>query len=276
MKRNSYLVIIGAVIGLTGLLLSGCSPDQKMAAGHDSVNEQEETSTYESAAETETYADISDEASENTEEVKDETAKEASLKLKINDIIESEDVSANEDKFEAFYNAVDKGTDDVTEMADIYKDSSLDGTVSIKRSSDADGFIAYKFLSNEDELFSVKNQDEIPGLDAEYIQFKDIDSDGNDEILVAYYTPGTAMYTVCEFYVYSNVGNNWQPIMTYDSNDGNINELLSDNQYSDKDIADVYLEDDGLSISLDEGEKVDGVYYPKGIKLLISTGEDNK
>ncbi len=273
MKKVNRLSVISATIGLTGLLLSGCSPDHGMAAVYGPAEMPEETLTYESSTEADEYTDISEEASENMEEVKDETGKEEDIRLEINDVTESEDVAVNEDKFEAFFDAVDKGADDVTEMADGYKNSNLNGDISIKRNSESDGFIEYKFLSEGNELFSVRNKNEIPGLNAEYIQFKDMDADGNDEILVAYYTQGTAIYTVCEFYVYGKTGDNWQPIMKYDSNAGNVRKLLDDNQYSYKNIADVSLEDRGLYIALDEGEKIDGVYYSKGTKLLISAGE---
>ena len=49
----------------------------------------------------------------------------------------------------------------------------------------------------------------------------------------------------------------------------NISELLRFSDYKRMPVADVSLSQDGLLLGIDDGEKIDGVYYPKGYRVLV-------
>ncbi|RKM57967.1 hypothetical protein D6853_00025 [Butyrivibrio sp. X503] len=185
-----------------------------------------------------------------------------------------DDVAASEDKFKAFFELLDSDSDDATIIADGYGSSNFRDKIKITRISDKNGYVEYAFSNDKVKKFSITNKNEMLGQNAEYIQFKDMNSDGNDEILVSYYTRNTTIYEVSEFYVYSVEGDEFIQIMSYnyhaDSED-NIAKLLNDSDYKRMPIADVSLSENGLLLAIDDGKKVDGVYYPKGYSILINS-----
>lgn len=185
--------------------------------------------------------------------------------------VKETDEYASEDKFDKFFEIKDVKEGDVTSFADGYEDSDLKGKLSIKRVADTEGYVEYHFSDSQKELFNVKNEIENLYINAEYIQFKDINGDGNDEILVSYYTQSTAFFLPLEFYVYGIVDDKWQQLMSYTCEDDerSISKLINSSPYRGRQVSDVYLSDDGLVILTDEGEKIDGVYYPHGYELLV-------
>ena len=183
----------------------------------------------------------------------------------------TDDTAASEEIFDKFFEIKDIKDGDVTYMADGYENSNLKDKLAIKRVAKTEGYVEYHFLDAQKELFSVKNKIEQTGLNAEYIQYKDINSDGNDEILVSYWVRSTAIYFVLEFYVYGIVDDRWQQLMSYSDEDdeGSISKLLNSCPYKGRKVSDVSLSEDGLIIVSDNGTKIGGVYYPDGYKLLV-------
>ena len=184
---------------------------------------------------------------------------------------ESDDILATDDKFSAFFNYKNDKNVDIESFVEGYNESNLAERLYIIRNDSKDGYVEYSFSLENKEIFSVKNEIENSGLEVEYIQISDINEDGSDEILVAYYTRGTSTFSVNEFYVYGLYNNSWIQLMSYiySKNDTNISKLLENSGYKKADIADVCISSQGLIVSVDEGEKIEGVYYPKGYRLFI-------
>ncbi len=278
MKKRLALLMMSL-----GMLLSGCSSGlQDKIPLRESVQNEADKSIVnsEECAETTTDAEVvSDTTDESINEQEcsieasdDEVTKNEDYTYSISEVSQEDDVSSSDDKFEAFLELNGKDTVDATENVDGYRKSNLNGKMKVTKKSIIEGFTKYEFYENGEQCLSVKNENEILWQNLNYIQFKDINDDGNDEILVAFYTQGTASYSVCEFYVYTQIDDKWKKMMSYcaEDSDDNISALLNNSEYSGKTVADVCLTDNGLLLSIDDGEKLDGVYYPKGYKLLIN------
>lgn len=271
-KRVALLMMV------LGVLLSGCTSGlQDKIPSSESVQDGADDSSINSEEYADEIVDDTKEESTNEQEYSveasdDEVTKGEDSMYCISEVSQEEDVSAFDDKFEAFFDLGDKDTVDATEIVDGYSESNLNGKMTVTKKSIKEGFTEYEFSENGEQCLSVKNANEMLWQNMDYIQYQDINDDGKDEILVAFYTQGTSSYSVCEFYVYGQIDDEWKKMMSYcaEDSDDNISALLNDSEYAGKTVVDVCLTDNGLLLSIDDGEKIDGVYYPKGYKILIN------
>ena len=272
------LIIIGIYMMINGSLeMYPTIEQQEKIPSSESVQDGADDSSINSEEYADEIVDDTKEESTNEQEYSveasdDEVTKGEDSTYCISEVSQEEDVSASDDKFEAFFDLGDKDTVDATEIVDGYSESNLNGKMTVTKKSIKEGFTEYEFSENGEQCLSVENANEMLWQNMDYIQYKDINDDGKDEILVAFYTHGTSSYSVCEFYVYGQIDDEWKKMMSYcaEDSDDNISALLNDSEYAGKTVADVCLTDNGLLLSIDDGEKIDGVYYPKGYKLLIN------
>ena len=170
--------------------------------------------------------------------------------------------------------AIDKSvTCDVTSMVYGYDESNYNGKITVTRKPRGDDYTEFIFYEDDKVLFNVNNKELYYGPSIEGIQFHDINGDGKDEILIKYYTWSTALEKwVYEAYIYTENDEGWQILMAYNIEyaNANITKLLNDNGYEEAKIVDIYLEDNGVRLLLEQNfEKIDECWFNDSYEVVI-------
>ncbi|SDB50869.1 hypothetical protein SAMN02910298_02593 [Pseudobutyrivibrio sp. YE44] len=247
---KSKILVMAA---LTMLLINGCSSNIYQAEEPE-ISEADETDNQ-----AENMTKSVDDVNPNTD-------------FLILDAVYCDNVSTTEDKFAPFFDIAYGKTGEVTSFADGYNTSSFEGEITIKRKTEESSHVKYIFYENNKMTFQTQNRNDMAWNGAEYIQFKDINGDGCEEILIAYYTRGTRIYSLIEFYIFEKENDKWKIMLNYDVNDEtNVSKMLKDSGYSSEKLVDVRLEENYIEVSvLDGDEFIDGIYYPRGYQLKIT------
>ncbi len=188
----------------------------------------------------------------------------------------SSDVTISEERFREYYNLEDIFTEnmqneDVTNMIKNDLNSSFLKDIQVVRNVEVRGYEEFIFYIKNNEIFKIKNKEEIYWAKADYFQAKDIDNDGKEEILVAFCTHNNTYFVVTEFYVFGEIDGSWKRLLSYDFSDDDycITKLLNETGYEDMQVGDVIIGDNGLEVSLVDGEMIGDVFYPKGYIVTI-------
>lgn len=157
-------------------------------------------------------------------------------------------------------------TGEITDYVDGFKGSSWDGKLKLYKIHD-DNYNVNFLFEIDGEYVGYDCREESNNAAIDYLQVKDINGDGQEEILVVTYTISTATYVAYEISVWSFNGSEFVEVINIDSID---NILESNEELSGATITYAGLSDKGLKLIADKGEKVNGVYYPDEYELTIN------
>lgn len=176
--------------------------------------------------------------------------------------------------------AIGDVTMDINESVDGLKGSSLDGHMLVYRTynDSLEPVILFELDGKNVGTINMKSYD----FDTfNYIQFKDIDGDDMEEILIVTYTYSTGQIIAVDFSVLKYAPNqnaadgaSYGISINYNANEdfqyGNGYYLIeSDEELAGGKVTYVSLEDSGVKVVVDKGTKKDGVYEPDEYVLVM-------
>ncbi len=209
----------------------------------------------------------------------DNSEKQYGITLVSKEHVDSSGLTAEEQLTEDF--CISDDTGDVTGKVDGIKGSSLDGHMKVSRNYNDDKKPVYLFELDGEKVGSlVMESYDYPTFN--YIQLKDIDGDGMEEILLATYTYSTGPVIAVDFSVLKyasgqnaadgssyGVNINYHPSDDYPN--GNAYFFIeADDELAGGLVTYVSLEDNGVQVVVDKGEKIDAMYYPDEYVLTIN------
>lgn len=171
-------------------------------------------------------------------------------------------------------------TMDITDSVDGLKGSSLDGRMKVSRiyNDDNEPVILFELDGKYVGTLNMETHD----FDTfDYIQFKDIDGDGMEEILVVTYTTSTGPLFAVDFSVLKYTpgrnaadGSSYGITIMYHLSDdfpyGNGYYFIeADEELAGGKVTYVGLDDGGVKVVVDKGTKNDGVYEPDEYVLVM-------
>ncbi|SKB84287.1 hypothetical protein SAMN06296386_106153 [Lachnospiraceae bacterium] len=171
-------------------------------------------------------------------------------------------------------------TGDVTEKVDGIKGSSLDGHLNVSRIYNDENKPVFLFKLDGKNVGNLV-MDSADYNNFNYIQLKDTDGDGMEEILVVTYTYSTGPVVAVDFSVLKCVssqneadGSSYGVIIDYhpyvDLPYGNgYSYIEADEELAGGTVTYVSLEDNGVQVVVDKGTKIDAVYYPDEYVLTM-------
>ena len=263
MKKQFWVKLLA--VAMTGALLIGCN--SHFALRNDDSEESLEMASEESL----------EMASEETDD--DNSEKQYGITLVSKEHVDSSGLTAEEQLTEDF--CISDDTGDVTGKVDGIKGSSLDGHMKVSRNYNDDKKPVYLFELDGEKVGSlVMESYDYPTFN--YIQLKDIDGDGMEEILVATYTYSTGPVIAVDFSVLKYAsgqnaadGSSYGVNINYHPSDDHPNGnayffIEADDELAGGSVTYVSLEDNGVQVVVDKGEKIDAVYYPDEYVLTIN------
>ena len=174
-------------------------------------------------------------------------------------------------------------TGDITEYVDGIEGTRFDGHLAVFRSKNDSGNIIYSFTVDGKEAEScIHEAHDFKTID--YIQAKDIDGDGVAEILIVTYTYSSEPIIAVDFSALKYCQNKnaadgssyFNDICYYLNNDfpwGNAYFYIEhDEALTGGHVVYVSLEDRGLRVVVDKGEKVNGAYEFDTYDVVMKLG----
>ena len=200
--------------------------------------------------------------------------------------MEHKDVSSlcPDDQFESCRDvSLNDITGDITEYVDGIKGTRFDGHLAVFRSKNDSGDIIYSFTVDGKEAGScIHDAHDFKTID--YIQAKDIDGDGVAEILIVTYTYSSEPIIAVDFSALKYCqnenaadGSSYGIYTCYHLNNdfswGNAYFYIEhDEALTSGNVVYVSLEDSGLRVVVDKGEKVNGAYEFDTYDVVMKLG----